>query len=114
MREVSVGKNHTAGVKETVFTVPDKHYAKWNLLYAINNGATNKHISVWWYDASANIEIEVLNQVTITNKQYLKMDGGAYVVMEEGDQIRIQTESGSTLSSINTFEIISSRNSAIT
>lgn len=114
MREVSVGTNHSAGVKQTVFTVPPKHYAKWTLLYAMNNGATNKHISVWWYDQSTNTEIEVLNQVTISNKQYVKLDGGAYVVLEEGDEIRIQSEAGSTLSTINTFEVITSRNSAIT
>lgn len=114
MREVSVGTNHSAGVKQTVFTVPPKHYAKWNLLYVINNGGTNKTVSVWWYDSSTNTEIEVLNTVTVTNKQYLKMDGGAYVVLEEGDQVRIQSEAGSTISSINTFELITSRNSAIT
>jgi hypothetical protein len=109
MREVSVGTNHTAGVKQTVYTVPDKHYAKWNLLYLMNNGSSNKTASVWWYDSSAGVEIEVMNTVTVTNKQYIKMDGGAYVVMEEGDEIRIQTESGSTIVSINTFELIPSR-----
>ena len=114
MREVSVGTNHTAGSKQTVFTVPPKHYAKWNLLYVMNNGANNKTVSVWWYDASEAAEIEVMNTVTVTTKQYLKMDGGAYVVLEEGDQIRIQAEAGSTLASINTFELITSRNSAIT
>ena len=114
MREVSVGTNHTAGSKQTVFTVPPKHYAKWNLLYVMNNGVNNKYISVWWYDASSNTEFEVMNQVTVTTKQYIKMDGGAYVVLEEGDQIRIQSESGSTMTSINTFELTTSRNSAIT
>lgn len=114
MREVSVGTNHTAGSKTTVFTVPPKHYARWSLLYVMNNGANNKHVTVWWYDSSEGAEIEVINQVPVTTKQYLKLDGGAYVVLEEGDQIRMQSEAGSTLTSINTFELITSRNSAIT
>jgi hypothetical protein len=104
MREVSVGTNLVAGVKTTVFTVPDKTYARWNLLYVMNNGASNKHVSVWWYDSSTNTEIEILNQVTVTTKQYLKLDGGTYVVLEEGDEVRIQSEAASTISTINTFE----------
>lgn len=114
MREVSVGTNHTAGVKSAVFTVPDKTYAKWNLLYVMNNGTTNKHVSVWWYDKSTNIEVEILNQVTISTKTYVKLDGGTYVVLESGDEIRIQTEASSTISTINTFELIPARTSALT
>jgi len=113
MRELSVGTNLAAGVKTTVYTVPDKHYAKWNLLYVMNNGANNKTVSVWWFDSSTATEIEVLNTVTVTTKQYLKMDGGAYVVLESGDEIRIQSEAASTLSCINTFELIPSRTSAL-
>lgn len=114
MREVSVGSNLTAGSKTAVFTVPDKTYAKWNLLYVMNNGGTNKYVSVWWYDHSAGIEVEILNQVTVTNKQYIRLDGGAYVVLEAGDEIRIQSETGSTLSTIITLELIPTRTSAIT
>ena len=114
MREVSVGTNLSAGVKTTVFTVPDKTYAKWCLLYAMNNGANNKHVSVWWYDSSEATEIEVLNQVTVTTKEYIKLDGGAYVVLEAGDEIRVQSESASTISTINTFELIPARASALT
>ena len=114
MREVSVGTNLPAGVKTTVFTVPDKTYAKWNLLYLMNTGANNKYASVFWYDSSTTTEIEILNQLTISSKVYVKLDGGAYVVLEEGDEIRIETETGSTLTSINTFEIIPARVSALT
>lgn len=109
MREVSVGTNHTAGVKQTVYKVPVKHYAKWTLLYLMNNGSTNKTASVWWYDKSTNTEIEILNTVTVTNKSYIRLDGGAYVVLEAEDEIRIQTEAGSSLTSICTFELITAR-----
>jgi hypothetical protein len=39
------------------------------------------------------------------SKDYLKFDGGAYIVMEEGDQFRVTTESGSTFSVLATFEL---------
>jgi hypothetical protein len=34
----------------------------------------------------------------------LQFDGNAYIVLEEGDKIKITTESGSTFSFIATFE----------
>jgi D-lyxose ketol-isomerase len=113
MKEVSVGHNHTAGVKLTVFTVPDKHYARWNLLYLINNGGSTKNVSVWWYDSSENIEIEILNTVSISAKTYLKLDGGSYITLESGDEVRIQPESGSTFSSVCNFELVSSRSTLL-
>jgi hypothetical protein len=36
----------------------------------------------------------------------LKFDGGAYVVLEEGDEIRVESEAASSMSTINTFEVI--------
>ncbi len=106
MREVSVGHNLTAGSKTTVYTVPTGYYAKWNLCYISNHTGNNKTVSVWWYDSSANTEITVIDSYQLATTQFLKFDGGAYVVLEEGDQIRITPEALSAMSSINTFELI--------
>lgn len=106
MREVSVGNNLTANTKTTVYTVPTGYYAKWNLCYVVNNTGNNKTISAWWYDSSSSNEVTVLSGYVLSPTQYIKFDGGAYVVLEEGDQIRLQSELGSTMSSINTFELI--------
>lgn len=106
MREVSVGNNLTAATKTTVYTVPTGYYAKWNLCYVVNNTGNNKTISAWWYDASAAAEITILSGYVLSPTQFIKFDGGAYVVLEEGDQIRLQSELGSTMSTINTFELI--------
>jgi hypothetical protein len=38
--------------------------------------------------------------------QFIQFDGGAYVVLEEGDEVRGQAESTSTFHLINTFELI--------
>ncbi len=106
MRQISVGNNLTAALKTTVYTVPTGYYALWNLCYVINHTSGGKHVDVLWYDSSTTTEIKVLDNYTLNAKSYLKFDGGAYVVLEEGDQIRVETEAGSDMSVINTFEVI--------
>lgn len=106
MREISVGNNLTAATKTTVYTVPTGYYAKWNLCYVVNHTGNNKTIDAIWYDKSANIEIYVLDGYILSPTQFIKFDGGAYVVLEEGDEIRMQSEAASTMSAINTFELI--------
>lgn len=105
-RPVSVGLNLTADTLTTVYTVPVGYYAKWNLMYLFNGTGSTKHATVYWTDSSASADIYVLNQNTVSSKEYLRIDGGAYVVMEEGDTIKMITESGSTFSAIFTFELI--------
>ena len=105
MRQISVGNNLTAATKTTVYTVPTGYYALWNLCYVVNHTGNNKTIDVFWYDKSINTEIKVLDNYILSPGQYLKFDGGAYVVLEEGDEIRCESELASTMSTINTFEL---------
>jgi hypothetical protein len=106
MRELSVGNNLTANVKTTVYTVPTGYYAKWSLLFVVNHTGNNKYIDALWYDKSANIEIRVLDNYTLSPSQYIRFDGSAFVVLEEGDEIRLQSETGSDMSTINTIELV--------
>jgi hypothetical protein len=106
MRELSVGNNLTANVKTTVYTVPTGYYAKWSLLFVVNHTGNNKYIDALWYDKSANIEIRVLDNYTLSPSQYIRFDGSAFVVLEEGDEIRLQSETGSDMSAINTIELV--------
>ena len=103
-RPVSVGLNLSAGVLTTVYTVPTGYWAKWNLMYLFNNTASTKSIAAYWHDSSASADIYV-NNGTVAAGGYLRQDGGAYVVLEEGDEIRCESELGSTMSVINTFEL---------
>jgi len=103
MRPVSVGLTLASGVMTTVYTVPTGYYAKFNLLYIHNTTGNNKTITVQWYDASTNTSIDFLSAVPYTAKAYTQFDN-AYVVMEEGDQLRITTESTSAFAIIATFE----------
>lgn len=105
MRPYSKGVNITAGVKTTLFTVPTQNIAKWTLLWAINNTASAKDFTVWWYDKSVNTEISIISAYPLAAKTYLRFDGGAYIVLEEGDEIRIQTEAGASASATITVEL---------
>lgn len=105
IRPVSVGLNLSSGTAVTVFTVPVGYYAKWNLMYLFNNSGSTKSISVYWRDSSASTNIYVHNG-TIAAGSYARQDGGAYVVLEEGDTVVMQDEAGSSFSTICTFELV--------
>ena len=106
MRELSVGNNLTANVKTTVYTVPTGYYAKWNLCYVVNHSGNNKYIDAFWYDKSINTEIRILDNYVLSPSEYVRFDGGAHVVLEEGDEIRLMSETGSDMSSVNTVELV--------
>ena len=107
MRPISVGNNLTAGTKTTVYTVPTGYYAQWNLCYISNHTGSNKSVSVWWYDSSISTEVTIVDAYNLDARKFLQFGGGgAYVVLEEGDEIRITPESGSQMSSTNTFELL--------
>ena len=103
MRPVSVGINPTAGSSTTVYTVPTGYYALFNLLYIHNTGGGSKHITAQWYDASADTSIDILTAVTYNSKAYTQFSG-AYIVFEEGDQLRVTPEAASSFAVVATFE----------
>jgi hypothetical protein len=106
MRPYSVGTNLTANTATTLFTVPTGYYALCVLLHASNNGSSNKHISFTWHDFSANLDIPITKEYTLTSKNtYAEIDVNQYIVLEEGDYISALSETGSTISVIATFEI---------
>lgn len=105
MRPLSVGVNPTAGVTTTVYTVPTGYYALFNLLYIHNTGGSTKNITVEWYDASAATTIDILTEVTYSSKSYTQFSN-AYIVFEEGDQLRLTPESASAFAVVATFEEI--------
>jgi hypothetical protein len=73
-------------------------------MYIHNTGGSTKHITVQWFDASANTTLDILTQYDFSSKTYLQFDGNAYIVFEEGDKLKITTQSASTFSFIATFE----------
>jgi hypothetical protein len=101
----SVGKNLTANTLTTLFTVPTRNLAKCVNILVSNHSTSAKHITVYWYDASANVSIEVLFEYNLTAKAYLILDNGFYFMMDEKDELRAISETGSTTTIIASFEI---------
>jgi len=104
MRALSVGVSPTAAVDTTVYTCPLGYYARFTVMYIHNTGGSTKHITVQWFDSSANSTLDILTALDFSTKEYLQFDGNAYIVFEEGDKLKITTQSGSTFSFIATFE----------
>ena len=104
MRALSVGISPTAAVDTTVYTCPTGYYARFTVMYIHNTGGSTKHITVQWFDASANTTLDILTQYDFSSKTYLQFDGNAYIVFEEGDKLKITTQSASSFSFIATFE----------
>ena len=103
MREFSVCSNPSAGSTTTLYTVPNGYRALWNLSYLFNTSGSTKYCTLSWYDSSAATTCDIINQYSFNSKEYLKFDGGAYVVLEEGDQITVTPEAGSAFTVILTF-----------
>jgi hypothetical protein len=106
MKNISVGRNLVAGTTTLMYTVPTGYYAKWDLLYAHNSTSSAKAFTAWWFDKSANTQIPIVENYPLPSKEYLKFNGGAFVVLEEGDEIRVNAEAGSITSCIVTVELV--------
>jgi hypothetical protein len=106
MRPISVGVNPAAATLTTVYTAPTGYYSKFTVMYIHNTGGSTKHITVQWVDASAGATYDILTEYNFTSKEYLQFDGSAYIVLDEGDTIKIITEASSTFTFIGTFEEI--------
>tara|TARA_R110000868_G_scaffold54094_6_gene169395 strand:+ start:132 stop:470 length:339 start_codon:yes stop_codon:yes gene_type:complete len=105
MRALSVGSNPTAATLTTLYTVPTGYYAKVTLLRATNSTASNKHVSFDWIDTSASITYPIVYQQTVASKTMQDFGSSIdYFVMEEGDILKVTTESASTFGIIATFE----------
>jgi hypothetical protein len=106
MRALSVGANPTAATLTTLYTVPTGYYAKVTLLRATNQGSSNKHITFSWTDTSASVTYSFVFEEVVSAKTMRDFDTSAtYFVMEEGDILKVTTESASTFAVLATFEL---------
>tara|TARA_R110000822_G_scaffold11532_4_gene42080 strand:- start:1160 stop:1504 length:345 start_codon:yes stop_codon:yes gene_type:complete len=114
MSSVSVGKNLVATVKTTMYTVPAKYAAEWELLFVSNDGVPNNTIDVHWYDSSQNVEINILPTYPLAAHEFLKFDGLARIVLEQGDKIYATSSAASVITCVVTLKLIPARNSSLT
>ena len=101
----SVGKLLTAGVANTLFTVPAGYKAEVSLLFISNHTGNNKLISAYWQHAhDITHQIRIIDGYLLAAIEFLKFDGST-VVLQSGDSIVFTPEAGSAMSAIATFDL---------
>ena len=106
-RKISVAKSKTTTAKETLYTVPVKNTGLWQLAYVISTGGTNTP-SVFWYDASANVEYLILAGKNLGAGEFVLLSD-AEVAIQEGDEIRVSQSGTSNVTYIFTVELIAAQ-----
>lgn len=101
-RKVSAITTRTDTTKETLYTVPTKHHALWELAYVISLTG-NDSPSVFWYDVSKNTEYKILGGKNLSAGDYVLLTN-AVVAMEEGDEVRVQNSTTNSVTYLCTFE----------
>ncbi len=104
MRELTVGKNLTAGVSNTVYTVPKGCKAIATLLMLSNYGGSSKSITATWYDHSTTTSVTIIGGKSVGAGDFLMFNQGR-MVLDEYDELRVTPEATSTFSVIFTVEI---------
>lgn len=105
MRELTVGKNLTAGTTTVVYTVPKGCKAIATLLFIANHTGSSKAITASWHDHSANTTVDIVASKSLGSKDFLQFSDGR-MVFDEYDELRCTPESGSSFSVIFTVEIL--------
>jgi len=104
-RKVSAVTTKTTTTKETILTVPTKNTGLWQLMYIISLTG-NDTPKVYWYDVSTNTEYFIVGGKNLGAGEFIRLDGEAEVVLQAGDEIRVQNSSTNTVTYIATVEFI--------
>jgi hypothetical protein len=109
MRELTVGKNIVANTPTTVYTVPKGCKSIITLLFISNSTGSGKTVTAVWHDFNENVDITIAHSTTLNsgNNNYIQFSSGR-MVMDEGDYVKVTTETGSSMSVILTVEIVQS------
>jgi len=89
--------------KHTLYTVPARNIAFWELLYFVSLTGTDSP-TVYWYDASTNTEYTIFGAKNLGAGDVVMLSTGV-VVMEEDDEIRIKNSSTNTVTYVATVEL---------
>ena len=102
-RKTSAVATRTTATKYTLYTVPSKNRAEWELMYVISLTGTDSP-SVFFYDSSATTEYKILGAKNLGAGDFVLLTD-AVLVMEEGDEIRVQNSSTNTVTYVATVNL---------
>lgn len=103
-RKVSAATTRTNTTKVTLFTVPTRNIGLWQLMYIISTAGTETP-KVYWYDKSNNVEYFIVGGKNLNAGDYILLNN-AEVVLNEGDEIRVQNTGTSSVTYVATIELI--------
>lgn len=104
-RKVSAVATRTNATKVTILTVPTKNTGYWKMMYIISLSGTETP-KVYWYDASTNTEYFVVGGKNLGAGDFILLDGNTEVVLQAGDEIRVQNTGTNTVTYIATVEYV--------
>jgi hypothetical protein len=101
----SIGKLLTAGVANTLFTVPAGYKAEVSLLFVSNHTGNNKTISAYWQHAhDVDHKIIIVDAYQLAATEFIKFDGST-IILQDGDSMVLTPEAGSAMSAIATVDL---------
>lgn len=101
----SVGISLTAGIDNTVFTVPQGYKAEVDMLFISNLDANNKTTTAYWQHAhDINHKIKIIDAYPMASHTYIQFSNGS-VVFQQGDSLVVKPQAGATQSVIVTFDL---------
>lgn len=103
-RKVSAAVTKNTTTKDVLFTVPTKNSGLWTLMYIISLTSTETP-KVYWYDKSSNTEYFIVGGKNLGVGDYVLLSN-AEVVLQEGDEIRVQNNGTNSVTYVATIELI--------
>lgn len=81
----------TDDVPVTLYTCPANAKAHMNLLFITNASSNASDVNIQWYRASKTTSYFIIGGKNLTQGEFLQFDGGAFIVLEPGDYITVET-----------------------
>jgi len=75
----------------TLYTCPANAKAHMSLLFITNASSNASDVNVVWYRASKSTSYFIIGGKNLTQGEFLQFDGGAFIVLEEGDYVTVET-----------------------
>jgi hypothetical protein len=100
----SIGKNLTAGVSNTLITVPAGYIAVVSMLFISNAGNNTKSVAAAWNNGTT---ITFQSAKSVSSGELLQFGGefGYFLVLSGGDSITVTPEADSTFTAIISFDL---------
>ena len=101
----TIGLQLTAGVDNTVLTVPAGYKAEVSLLFISNLDANNKTTTAYWeHGHDPNHKIYIIDLYPMASHSFVQFSNGS-IILQSGDKFVVKPEAGATQSVLLTFDL---------